>query len=141
MGAYIKRYANLTLLSSDSKVIEAGELALSFSEVLRYLNPFDVSVEVLNRAKGLVPAEAVLAVFEVFQTIIEENLFFLSGVTANLSNRNNGILCRLTLEGLREKLSAEQIEKLSAVGIVTESNCEDEVIYLSFLLPEGGLTV
>lgn len=141
LGAYIKRYANLTLLSSDSKIVDAGELALSVSEILRYLNQFGVSVEVLNRAKGLAPAEAVLAVFEVFQTIIEENLFFLSGVTANLSNRNNGVLCRLTLEGLREYLSAEQTEKLSAVGVVTETNCEDEITYLSFLLPEGGLTV
>lgn len=141
LGAYIKRYANLTLLSSDNKVIEAGELALSISEILRYLNPFGVSVEVLNRANGLVPAEAVLAVFEVFQTMIENNLFFLSGVTANFSNRNNGVLCRLTLEGLQENLSAEQTEKLSSVGVVTETKCEDEITYLSFLLPEGGLTV
>lgn len=141
LGAYIKRYANLTLLSSDSKIVDAGELALSVSEILRYLNQFGVSVEVLNRAKGLVPAEAVLTVFEAFQTMIEENLFFLSGVTVNLSNRNNGILCRLTLEGLRENLSAEQMEKLSAVGVIPETKCEDEITYLSFLLPEGGVSV
>lgn len=124
LGAYIKRYANLTLLSSDSKIVDAGELALSVSEILRYLNQFGVSVEVLNRAKGLVPAEAVLAFFEVFQTIIENNLFFLSGVTANLSNRNNGVLCRLTLEGLRDNLSTEDKDKLSSVGVITEAKCE-----------------
>lgn len=38
LGAYIKRYANLMLLSADSKIIEAGELDLSVAEVLRYLN-------------------------------------------------------------------------------------------------------
>lgn len=141
LGAYIKRYANLTLLSSDSKIVDAGELALSVSEILRYLNQFGVSVEVLNRAKGLVPAEAVLAFFEVFQTIIENNLFFLSGVTANLSNRNNGVLCRLTLEGLQNNLSTEDKNKLSSVGVIYEANCEDEITYLSFLLPEGGVRV
>ena len=141
LGAYIKRYANLTLLSSDSKIVDAGELALSVSEILRYLNQFGVSVEVLNRAKGLVPAEAVLAFFEVFQTIIENNLFFLSGVTANLSNRNNGVLCRLTLEGLRDNLSTEDKDKLSSVGVIYEAKCEDEITYLSFLLPEGGARV
>ena len=141
LGAYIKRYANLTLLSSDSKIVDAGELALSVSEILRYLNQFGVSVEVLNRAKGLVPAEAVLAFFEVFQTIIENNLFFLSGVTASLSNRNNGVLCRLTLEGLRDNLSTEDKDKLSSVGVIYETKCEDEITYLSFLLPEGGVSV
>ena len=141
LGAYIKRYANLALLSSDSKIVDAGELALSVSEILRYLNQFGVSVEVLNRAKGLVPVEAVLAFFEVFQTIIENNLFFLSGVTANLSNRNNGVLCRLTLEGLRDNLSTEDKDKLSSVGVITEAKCEDEITYLSFLLPEGGVSV
>ena len=141
LGAYIKRYANLALLSADNKVIDAGELALSVSEVLRYLNPLGVSVEVLNRSRGRVPAGAVLSVFEVFQTIIENNLFFLSGVTANFSDRNNGVLCRLTLEGLQKNLLAEEMGKLSSVGVITEAKYEDEITYLSFLLPEGGVAV
>lgn len=140
LAAYIKRYANLMLLSADSSVIEAGELALSLSEPLRYLNSFGTPVEILNRSEGILTAESTFAVFEAFQALLESNQFSLLGVSVNLSNKNDGISCRLTLEGLREGLSEAEKTKLNLAGVKTDTRSEDGIVYLTFLLPEGGET-
>lgn len=137
LGAYIKRYANLMLLSQESRTVEAGELGLSFSEVLRYLNSCGVPGELVQSADCAVPAEAALAVFEAFETLVENNLSSLQGVFVNLSSPEN-VTVKLTLENLVAPLSAEEAARLSAAGIAGESQGEDDVTYICLTLPKGG---
>lgn len=138
LGAYIKRYANLTLLSTDSAAIGAGELALSVSEVLRYLNRFGVPVELVNKTERTVTADAALAVLEAFEALVEQNLSVLTGVTVNVFDKNDGVSCRLTLENLRILLPEDEREKLSLAGVRMDVMQEDGVAYISLALPEGG---
>ena len=136
-AAYIKRYANLTLLSRQSRVIETGELGLSLSEVLRYLNFCGIPGEFMGDPEGAVPAEAALAVFEAFETLLETNLSALKGVFINLAGKEKPLL-KVTVENLSEPLPENAVRRLLAAGVRSESRREDDVTYLSFTLPRGG---
>jgi len=140
LGAYIKRYANLMLLSQESSLIEAGELGLSVSEVLRYLNFGGIPGEFFSDADCKVKADAALAVFEAFETLLEKNITCLKGAFVNLSGQD-GVLFKLTLENLNEPLSEKEKNALSLVGVSYEITQEDGVTYLSFRLPKGGEAV
>lgn len=140
LGAYIKRYANLTLLSQDNDSIEVGELGLSVSEVLRYLNICGIPCEFVNHADCTVSAKAAIAVFDAFETLIERNHSDLRGVFVNLSSKEN-VLFKLIFENMTEPLSDQMTERLSAVGIQSEATTEDEVTYIYFSLPKGGEAV
>ncbi len=137
LASYMKRYANLMLLSYEGKTIETGELGLSFSEVLRYLNFSGIPAELVNTAEGRTDAGAALAVFEAFGTLLTENLSVLRGVFVNLST-NGRAVCKLTLENLQTSLSEEARGALTRAGVGTEIVREDEVTYISLMLPERG---
>lgn len=140
LGAYIKRYANLMLLSQDSGVIKAGELGLSVSEVLRYLNLYGIPGELVQSVDCAVPADAALAVFEAFDELLEANLSCLRGVFVNLSAGEN-VTFKMTLENLNEGPSGEEDNKLSAAGVLRELQREDDVAYICLTLPKGGGSV
>lgn len=139
LGAYIKRYANLTLLSQESDEIEAGELALSASEVLRCLNYCGIPGEIINSADCTVASSAALAVFEAFETLLESNYSRLQGVFVNLSSRDT-VTFKLTFEGVAEPVPADAEKPLSDAGVRCDAQCEDDVTYVCFTLPRGGET-
>ncbi len=138
LGAYIKRYANLMLLSSESHQISAGELALSVTEVLRYLNLYGIPGELLNTASGNIPAAKAIAVFESFENLLETHLANLHGVYANLSERENGYIFKLTLENMTADRFESVIGKLAAVGVNMQFEYEDDIGYFSFEFSVGG---
>lgn len=140
LGAYIKRYANLMLLSQESSFIEAGELGLSVSEVLRYLNFGGIPGEFFSNADCKVKADAALAVFEAFETLLETNITSLKGAFVNMSGQDNALF-KLTLENIDSSLSAQAEKSLSAADVKYEITKEDGVAYVSFTLPKGGEAV
>lgn len=136
-GAYIKRYANLMLLSREHSAIELGELGLSVSEVLRYLNYCGIPGEFIGGAEGAVPAEAALAAFEAFEALLETNLDSLQGVFVNLSARED-VTFKMTLENLSAPLPEEATALLADAGVLWELQREDDVAYICLSLPKGG---
>lgn len=106
--------------------------------MLRYLNLYGIPGELLNTASGYVPAEKALAVFEVFEALLENHLADLRGVYTNLSTQDGGLVFKLTLENMLTDNSESIREKLAADGIQTLFEHEDNVGYFSFLLPKGG---
>lgn len=137
LGAYIKRYANLMLLSEESDVIEAGELGLSVSEVLRYLNFANIPGEIISGADCTVNASSSLAVFEAFEILIEDNFERLKGVFVNLSAKEK-VVFKLTFENLSESLSSDMINSLKSLGVATDVKREDDVTYICFTMDKGG---
>ncbi|MBP5246160.1 MAG: hypothetical protein J6036_06865 [Clostridia bacterium] len=137
LGAYIKRYANLTLLSQDNDEIEVGELGLSVLEMLRYLNFCGIPGEFIQNAEGKVNAKAALAFFETFETLLETNYFCLHGVFVNLSVKES-VIFKMTFENLEETLSEDAEKRLSDCCIKTEIQKEDSVTYICLALPKGG---
>ncbi len=137
LGAYIKRYANLMLLSQESSYIEIGEVGLSVSEVLRYLNYCGIPGEIFISAVGTVSAASSLAVFEAFETLLEMNITTLRGAFVNLSAQDR-VLFKLNLENLVESLPREMEENLSANGVEYDFLQEDSVSYICFTMLKGG---
>ena len=140
LGAYIKRFANLMLLSEVSDLIEGGELGLSVMEVLRYLNYCGVPGECISNADCFVSAAAALYVFETFQTILETNYCYLQGVFVNLTAKEN-VTFKSTCENMVVPLSPQVAEQAAAVGVQYQVECEDNVTYICFILPKGGAQV
>lgn len=137
LGAYIKRYANLTLLAEESSVIESGELELAVSEVLRYFNYCGKPGEMVVNSDFIVPSQAALAAFEAFETLLEDNYTELKGVFVNFSGDENGIF-KMVLENVKRSLSEDTIKILSSAGVTSEEVYEDNVTYISLMLPKGG---
>ena len=137
LGAYIKRYANLMLLSQESDVISVGELGLSVSEVLRYLNYCGKPGEFIGNAACCVPAHTALAAFEAFETLIEDNYSCLQGVFVNLSATTE-VTFKMIFENLSQSLSEGTEKKLSEVGISSSVTREDNVTYICLSMPKGG---
>lgn len=133
-GAYIKRYANLTLLSQESELIEAGELGLSVSEVLRCLNYCGIPGESIINADCSVRADAAIAVFEAFETIIELNYPLFKGVFANLSSGSE-VTLKLTFEDLSEGMPSGLESQLAQVSVDVETQTEDSDTYVCFTIP------
>ena len=138
LAAYIKRFANLMLLSEETESIAAGELGLSVSEVLRYLNYYGVPSELFNSADCPIIATAALAVFEAFESLAEKNLSELRGVFVNLSEQPACVVFKLTMEHAALSLAEEVRENLAGVGVSAEEAREDDILYISFTLPKGG---
>ena len=137
LGAYIKRYANLMLLSHENSAIAVGELALSFSEVLRYLNDCGVPGELVNTADCTVPADAAFAVFEAFETLLEDYLPQLKGVFINLSEQEQ-VRFKLTFENLTGLFAEEIARRLREAAVTSEIQHEDDVTYICLCAPKGG---
>lgn len=141
LGAYIKRFANLMLLSQESNQIQTGELGLSVSEVLRYLNFCSIPGELFNSADCTVTADAALAVFEAFGALLESNYSCLKGAFVNISDTDEKVSFKLTMENISEYLPNEMLSRLSAVGVSAEKTKEDNDTFICFTLPKGGEAV
>ena len=124
------------LLSRENDVLPAGELGLSFAEVLRYLNDCGIPGEFIGGADCSLRAGAALAVFEAFETLIESNGFALAGVFVNLSGRENAVV-KITFENLTESLPDGMKTKLTKERVNFDEQREDGVAYVCFSA-EGG---
>lgn len=136
LAAYIKRYANLMLLSQENDVLRIDELALSFAEVLRYLNLCGIPSEYVKNADCKIKSKSALAVFEAFETMIESNYSSLAGVFVNLSGRENAVI-KVTFEHMTKPLSEGLQDKLLSSNVKFDVQKEDDVTYVCFTA-EGG---
>ena len=141
LGAYIKRYANLMLLSRESGSVSAGELGLSVSELLRYLSFCGIPGDLIRDAECDVPADAALAMFETLESLLEASLPSLRGVFVNLSGQER-LTFKITLEGIRDPdalLAADAWRnKLRSNGVSAETQQEDNVIFICLTPVKGG---
>lgn len=138
LGAYIKRYANLMLLASDGQPINISEVGLSVMEVLRYLNRYGIPGEMVNSVSGELAVEDALAVFEAFETLLENQLSYITGAFVNLDLDDGGLLFRLMLENFTGEIPESVYEKLRKENIRTTLEYEDQIGYICFCLPKGG---
>jgi len=141
LGAYIKRFAYLMLMASDSKRISAGDLGLSVAELLRYLNRTGVSTELFNTAESSVSAEATLALFEAFEELLESNIDSIRGAMINISEHDERHIFKGILEAAPVPLSEARADALRGAGIEVKSESEDGTLYICFELAERGMAV
>lgn len=96
LAAFIKRYANLSLLAADRAEIDTGELQLAVAETLRHVRDRGIPAEVTLEDALCLPAEAVLAAYTLFERLLEQALPSLRGIQAAVRGRE----MKLVMEGV-----------------------------------------
>ena len=137
LGAYIKRYANLMLLSEGNEYIEVGELSLSISEVLHYLNYNKVPCEFVGESEEKIKTNDALIIFEFFETLIEDNYSEIKGIFTNLSYSDK-VNLKLIFECPNITISDNIKTKMKESNIVFEVKNEDEIAYINISIDKGG---
>lgn len=138
LGAYIKRYANLMLLSADTQTVDAGELGISIAEVLHYLNLSGIPGEVICSTKETVRSDVALLTFEAFEDIIEPNIADIAGVFVSISDRGERVLFKLTIENYNAVIPRQLLKELTGLEAGVSCEFEDGVSYICFSLKKGG---
>ena len=133
LGAYVKRRANLTLISMERKDgrIPLKELLLSVRESLEYLKLTGVVTGMYETAGELYPeAGQVLLAYDFFQMITERVISEITAVQVRLTQEKDGWRLRLVLADPKSMPSAEwkSTEVIKARGNV-RIYMEDETGY------------
>ena len=119
LSIYIKRFANLKLLSEEKEEIDLNELYLSINESLRYLEKIGVKTALVGSSKGTYSSKKISDIYTFFGKTIINNLDNITGVTVLFNDKN---LLKINIEGKDLK-----INKLSYISM----NEEDNVYYIT----------
>lgn len=126
-GAFIKRYANLMLLAENNRTVNIMELGLAILESLKYLNSYGITGDYMGNSKDELNGNQLLAMYEVFVRILEDNLDSLKAVYVRLDF--DGCL-KIILEGVYVNIEEALREKIEATGVSISIIHEDQVSYV-----------
>ncbi len=89
-GVFIKRKANLMIISADSDTISIGELFLSLKDALEYLKLRGISIELSVKGteedlKETAPSSMVISLFDGYERYVEENLARLDSLKVSIA--------------------------------------------------------
>lgn len=138
-GAYVKRYANLMLLSEGREMLSAKELELALAESARALRDLGVAVA-LTGSNEEIPAHQALETYARLQTLLEGFGACLRGISVRITQKE----CKVTLEGGEEYLTkaaqgGENWPKAEQGRLENETQeWEDDVLYVRFTFEKGG---
>ena len=91
MGAYLKRKSNLILLADKEPMLDAGEIALSFNESLDNMELYGISCGFYSDIEGLISAECVMDMYDLFEKIAEYALDEMQAITVLFTRKGSGI--------------------------------------------------
>lgn len=113
-NVYIKRYANLFLLSKNKDTIALSEVALAFAESLDYLNIRGVKGKLNWPLKDPCDAHLCLQIYEVFQTIIELHLPFMKALSVDIKKKESAFVLNIYIASRRLLSLGKSLEYLQA---------------------------
>ncbi len=133
LGAYVKRRANLTLISGEQT--DAGiplmELALSIRESLEYMKLNSVVTGIYETVGGIpAPSAQILQAYDYFQTVAEHALPSLTAMQIRITGDGRGWKLRMILEGPASLPDADwRAAEVSAAGGRIHVEEEDGTAY------------
>ena len=119
LSIYIKRFANLKLLSEEKSEIELNELYLSINESLRYLEKIGVKTALVGSPNGSYSSIKISEAYTFVGKTIINNLNNITGVTVLF---NDAYLLKINIEGQNLKFNKFKNAFISV---------EDDVYYIS----------
>ena len=120
LSIYIKRFANLKLLSKENEEVDLNELFLSINEILRYLEKLNIKTAIVGSAKGIYDSKKLLEIYTYIGQAIINNFKTITGVTAIF---NKDYIVKLNIEGKVEKLDEIKCSSIKQ---------EDDIYYVIF---------
>ena len=97
LSAYIKRKANLILLSDEAASLPTGELLLSINESLKNLKLMGVNGSACDSVKEDTHAHSILALYDFFESVIEKRPANTGTVTVNIEKHEGEPALRMRL--------------------------------------------
>lgn len=108
-NVYIKRYANLFLLSKNQANLPLTELGLAFAESLDYLGLSGVQTQLDWQSDASLPAGICLQIYEIFQRILEKHFVDLKAISVHLSQEDQNLRVTIQLEAA-QALSVKDLQ-------------------------------
>ena len=122
LSIYIKRIANLKLLSKEKEEMDVQELYLSINETLRYLEKLDIKTSLIGNKEGTYNSEQLFNAYSFFGNTLINNLDLIKGVTVFFNSDN----LKINIESSKLKLDEKLLEHLNYV-----INKEDDTFYIT----------
>ena len=139
LNCYVKRRANLALLSDSCKYIDSRELYLSVRESVEYIKLCGASGFVSFSGDCAALSEHILLAFDIWQCWIEASLNTLNAVMTNIYAEEGSVLIKLSLDGVCNFPPDEVTgEKLSLCGGKMSVKQEDGTVFVRLFIPRGG---
>ena len=104
-GVYIKRKANLMIISTDKDTIDPGELYISLKDALEYLKIRSIRTSLnINgteeNLKAPVSSAVVISLFDGYERFVEQNLMQLTAVSITIDTKDK---LQLNIDAMRGK--------------------------------------
>jgi len=135
LGAYMKRYANLTLLAENDRQMNLAELGMAITESLRYLGHAGILGDYVGRVSKKIPAKSIILLYEVLEQLLEDYLGGLQAVSVKMEDEPKFAL-KMTLEGVQAILCEDVSRKLENNRFYANVSHEDGISYIRFGLIE-----
>ena len=140
LNAYIKRRSNLALIGHDCEQMQSFELVSSIRESVEYLNVDGIPCSFDWKGEGLLPTEALILAYELFEMVVEASLPKLSGLLVNLAVMEGALVLKLSMEDEDTKIDANwEAKRVKACGGMLRVKKEDGTVFVTFDTREGSV--
>ena len=122
LGSYIKRRANMELISDERGVLNTTELSLAIRESFDYYSLAGVSVEYEESGNADLPALLVISAYELFQSVMEDSDCTACYVRVRSSQAEKKDDFRMLIEtdARHKKASAHSVRDYTGAGDLME---------------------
>lgn len=136
LGAYVKRRANLELLSDRASTLSSGELYYAVRESFEYLALAGVDCEARQTRERQLPARLVLAAYDLFEAVLEAAMPTLGAFYA-LLGAEDGFSVTLSLDDDTLPLDEDAWrDTLSPLGAALSVAREDDTAVIRLFMRE-----
>lgn len=139
LNAYVKRHSNLLLLSNQNSFIHSEELQLAVIESMEYVQLYGINARSFFDGKGNLPNPAALAVYEMFEEVLEASIPGADQLLVYIKVWERGLTLQMEIHTPGRILPEDCMkEKLEALSGVLEIETEEDTEYVTLTLAERG---
>lgn len=140
LDVYIKRYANLFLLTKNKKNLDLSELRLAFSESLDYLELSQVRTDLDWRINRSFDAKICLKLYEIFQNILETYQPHMSSISLIFADKRRRPELKIKVTSSKTFSLFKELEKnYRKEGILIHENFSGDQINWTISIERGAL--
>ena len=138
LGSYIKRRGNLLLLGEEHRRLQAAELEHCLRESLENLRLDGVFTMLNTCCEGTLTAECIVAVYDLYETLVERLWESMTAMLINLNCKNGGVSMNIQMGCTEEIAEAGLADITFPYGALSYEFMEEDVV---IKLTIGGDTV
>ena len=131
LGAFVKRYSNLLLLSSSDSKTDSFELYLCINESFTYLRLLDTACYADIQQGIELPVSYELLMYGLFESVVESALTFLPAILVTLKQDEKGLT--LFIEAANEDAAVDEsfYEAAKSAGFELHTEKEDGCLFVT----------